>query len=131
VKPKKRAHEEDVAPEEIVLRVVDIQSAERYPWGSGSEGWHLLNRSDLSVIQERVPAGDRERRHFHASARQFFYVLQGRAVLDVDGSRFELGAGQGLEVPPGKPHQFANESAEEVTFLVVSAPHSHGDRTNV
>ena len=80
------------------MRVIDSNSGERYQWGAGSEGWHLLNRADLSIIQERVPPGDRERR---------------------------------LEVPPGAHHQFINESSAPVTFLVVSAPHSHGDRTNV
>src|SRR5262245_28998387 len=114
-----------------LLRVIDIGSGERYQWGAASEGWHLLNRAELSVIQERVPPGDRERRHFHSRARQFFYILEGRAVLEVDDSRFELRAGQALEVPPGARHQFMNESAEAVTFLVVSSPHSHGDRTNV
>jgi mannose-6-phosphate isomerase-like protein (cupin superfamily) len=114
-----------------LTQVVDIHSGEQYQWGTASWGWHLLNRPDLSVIQERVPPGDHERRHFHSVARQFFYVLQGEAVLEVDGSRFALGPGQGLEVPPGARHQFMNESAEAVTFLVVSSPHSHGDRTNV
>jgi len=114
-----------------VTSVVDIHSGEPYRWGGSSQGWHLLNRPDLSVIQERVPPGDRERRHFHATARQFFYVLQGEAVLEVEGSRFELKPGQGLEVAPGAQHQFMNESAAAVTFLVVSSPHAHGDRTNV
>lgn len=112
-------------------RVIDINSGERYQWGTGSEGWHLLNRADLSVIQERVPPGDGERRHFHSSARQFFYILQGEAVLEIDGVRHELNSGQGIEVPPGLPHQFTNESAGAVTFLVVSCPRSHGDRTNI
>jgi mannose-6-phosphate isomerase-like protein (cupin superfamily) len=57
--------------------------------------------------------------------------LQGQAVVEVDGARFELVVGQGLEVPPGARHQFMNESKDAVTFLVVSSPHSHGDRTNV
>ena len=114
-----------------MLRVVDITLRERYQWGSSSEGWHLLNQPELSVIQERVPPGDREHRHFHSKARQFFYILQGQAVLEASGSRFELNAGQGLEIPPGVPHQFMNESQSSVTFLVVSTPHSHGDRTNV
>ena len=113
------------------MRIIDIGSGDRYEWGSGSEGWHWLNRAELSVIQECVPPGDRERRHFHSRARQFFYILQGEAVLEVDRSRFTLRAGQALEVPPGAKHQFMNESAEPVTFLVVSSPHSHGDRTNV
>lgn len=112
-----------------MLQVVDITSGEHYRWGKASEGWHLLNRADLSVIQECVPAGDRERRHLHSVARQFFFILQGQAVLEVDGVRFELVSGQGLEVAPGARHQFVNESAAPVTFLVVSSPHAHGDRT--
>jgi mannose-6-phosphate isomerase-like protein (cupin superfamily) len=110
---------------------VDIRSGERYQWGSASEGWHLLNRPDLSVIQERVPPGDRERRHFHSRARQFFFILEGQAVLEVGGARLEVNVGQGVEVPPGVAHQFMNESQSAVSFLVVSSPHSHGDRTNV
>jgi mannose-6-phosphate isomerase-like protein (cupin superfamily) len=113
------------------MQVVDMNSGERYQWGEGSEGWHLLNRPELSVIQERVPPGDRERRHFHSRARQFFYVLQGVAVIEAGGTRFEIRAGQALEVPPGTHHKFMNDSGEPVTFLVVSSPHSHGDRTNV
>lgn len=111
------------------MRIVDVSSVEGYRWGSASEGWHLLNHPGLSVIQERVPPGDRERRHFHSRARQFFYILEGHAVLDVEGQRFELGPGQGLEVPPETTHQFVNESRESVSFLVISSPHSHGDRT--
>lgn len=117
--------------DEADLRAVDLESARRYRWGAASEGWHLLDRPDLSVIRERVPPGDSERRHFHSRSRQFFYILEGQAVLEASGTRFDLRAGQGLEVPPGVPHQFRNESASAVTFLVVSAPHSHGDRENV
>jgi mannose-6-phosphate isomerase-like protein (cupin superfamily) len=113
------------------MRVVDVNSSERYQWGAGSEGWHLLKHPELSVIQERVPPGDRERRHFHSRARQFFYVLEGEAILEVEGSRFALRSGQGLEVPPGAPHQFMNESSESVNFLLVSSPPSHSDRTNI
>ena len=112
------------------MRIVDINSGEHYRWGTASEGWHLLNRPELSVIQERVPAGDRERRHFHSAARQFFYILEGEAVLEVEGSRFALHSGQGLEVPPRARHQFMNESASAVTFLVVSSPRAHGDRAD-
>lgn len=113
------------------MQVIDISHAAHYRWGSASEGWHLLHRPDMSVIQECVPPGDRERRHVHGKARQFFYVLDGQAVLEVDGARFELRAGQGLEVPPGMPHQFINESDAAVSFLVFSSPHSHGDRTDL
>jgi mannose-6-phosphate isomerase-like protein (cupin superfamily) len=110
------------------MRVVDTTTGRHYRWGSASDGWHLLEGDDLSVIQERVPAGDRERRHYHTRARQFFYLLRGEATLEIDGVRHAFRAGQGLEVPPGVLHQFINDSAADVEMLVISSPRSHGDR---
>ena len=55
-------------------------------------------------------------------------MLEGAAVIELEGRRIALAAGQGLEVPPGAAHQFRNESAADVHFLVVSHPPSHGDR---
>ncbi|HWN86095.1 MAG TPA: cupin domain-containing protein [Vicinamibacterales bacterium] len=113
------------------MRVIDQGSAKHYQWGTASEGWHLLEGADLSVIQERVPPGDREHRHRHVRARQFFYVLAGEATLEIDGAEVALAAGQGVEVPPGTPHQFFNRSAADVEMLVISSPRSHGDRVDL
>ena len=110
---------------------VGIDDAEHYRWGGASDGWHLLKRDDLSVIRERVPPGASEVPHRHARSRQFFYVLDGIAVLEIDGVRHTLGAGHGIQVPPGVAHQFRNESGADVHFLVVSAPKAHGDRENL
>ena len=109
---------------------VSIANAEHYLWGDGCDGWHLLQRSDVSVIQERVPAGAREVMHHHSLARQFFFILDGEGTLLIDGREVTLPRGCGLEVPPGVQHQFCNRSAADVRFLVVSVPPSHGDRIN-
>ncbi|MBI4913047.1 MAG: cupin domain-containing protein [Acidobacteria bacterium] len=108
-----------------------ILTAKRYAWGQGCEGWHLLRAPGLHVIQERVPPGAGERRHFHGSARQFFYVLSGRAVMEVEGQEHLLQMGDCIHVPPGANHQFRNPFGEPVDFLVVSQPSSHGDRTDL
>ena len=110
---------------------VRIDDAEHYRWGEACDGWHLVKLDDLSVIRERVPPGAGETRHRHARARQFFYVLEGNAVIEVEGTRHALGAGEGLHVPPLAAHRFQNESDSDVHFLVVSAPKSHGDRENL
>jgi hypothetical protein len=36
--------------------MISSENAERYKWGEVCDGWHLLQRADVSVIQERVPA---------------------------------------------------------------------------
>jgi len=117
--------------ETIATAPVGIDNAEHYRWGEACDGWHLLKLDGFSVIRERVPPGAAEMRHRHARARQFFYILDGAAVIEIDGTRHALAAGQGLHVPPGAAHQFRNESASDVHFLVVSVPKSHGDRENV
>ena len=107
---------------------VGTGNAGHYRWGQGCDGWHLLAGDDLSVIEERMPPGTAERRHRHAHARQFFYVLEGEVVLETDGTPHRLRRGAGLHVPPGAAHQMRNESGADVRFLVVSSPKSHGDR---
>lgn len=103
-------------------------TAEHYVWGDGCDGWFLVRSAERTVIQERVPPGAAEARHYHTQAWQFFFVLSGEAVLEVDGQIHRLQPQEGVEVPPGTPHQLRNESAHDVHFLVISQPNSHGDR---
>ena len=103
-------------------------SAQHYVWGAGCDGWHLVTNPELSVIQESMPPGTTEVSHFHEKSRQFFFVLKGRATLELNGTVFVLGVQDGLEIAPGLPHQISNQSDEPVEFLVISQPHSHGDR---
>ena len=112
------------------MKPVDRDSAQHYVWGTVCDGWHLLAREDLSVIAERVPPGGHETRHRHHEARQFFYILQGEAVMEIEGALVSLRAGQGLEVAPGAAHQFRNDSNADVHFLVVSMPATRGDRND-
>lgn len=111
--------------------LIDTSTAEHYTWGDVCDGWHLLKSADLSVIQEHVPAGAREIKHFHTKAQQFFYVLSGAASLEFEGHTQQLCAGQGIHIPAGVPHRFANHSQAGVDFLVVSSPSTAGDRTNL
>jgi quercetin dioxygenase-like cupin family protein len=110
--------------------VINYQNSSHYIWGENCDGWHLLNTPALSVIQERVPPGGSEVRHSHQTAQQFFYILSGTAIMEMDGQNYTLQAGDGIHIPPQTPHQFRNESDAEVVFLVISQPHSHGDRIN-
>ncbi len=113
------------------MKPIDRSSAEHYIWGDVCDGWHLVKRTDMSVIAERVPSGAREVRHYHSTSRQFFFILSGCAVIEMNGERVELAEGQGIEVAPSTPHQFMNESPADVHFLIISHPSTRGDRINV
>jgi len=111
--------------------MISIENAEHYIWGGNCDGWHLLKRDDMSLIQERVPAGGAEVMHYHERARQFFYVLEGEGRMVLEAQEIILQKGQGLEISPMIKHQFKNESQADVDFLVISIPSTRGDRINL
>lgn len=110
------------------MEKVSRENTLHYTWKEVCDGWHLVQRNDLSVIVERMPPQTAEDMHYHKTSRQFFYLLSGQAVMRFAGREELLNAGEGIEVAPGEAHQMANVSGEDAEFLVVSTPKSHGDR---
>ena len=111
--------------------VISIENAIHYIWGEVCDGWHLLKRDDMSVIQEKAPAGGAEVMHYHNSARQFFYILEGEGSMTFEDHEVILKKGQGIEILSQVKHQFKNQSNTDVHFLVISVPSTRGDRINV
>lgn len=107
---------------------VSKDTAEHYVWGEVCDGWHLVRSAALTVIEERMPPGSEEQRHWHQRAQQYFYVLEGELTMQFDERAVALTPGQGIEIAPGVPHQAKNVSGADVGFLVISQPPSHGDR---
>jgi mannose-6-phosphate isomerase-like protein (cupin superfamily) len=106
-------------------------TATHYSWGDRCDGWHLLAEPGVSVIEERMPPGATEARHYHQRAAQLFYVLSGVATFTLDGEVHRVGARQGLSIPAGVVHVVANDGESPLEFVVVSVPPSHGDRVPV
>lgn len=108
--------------------MIEKASAPHYVWGQNCDGWRLVDTPGLTVIQERMPPGTQEVRHFHQKARQFFYIIAGTATLELNGQTESLKPGQGLEIAPEAPHQIMNTGPNDLEFLVISQPTTTGDR---
>ena len=113
------------------MRKISTQNAEHSVWGDGCDGWHLLKDPNLHVIRESVPPGKSEKRHVHTRAQQFFFIIAGQAVMELEGREYALAAGEGIHIPAGQPHQFKNPYAQAVEFLVISNPTTRGDRNDL
>lgn len=113
------------------MKIVNTENSEHYNWGDNSDGWHLLKSDSLSVIEESVAPNGKEQRHYHKEAQQFFYVLSGIASIEISGKLYEVRSGNGIQVLASEPHQLMNNGLENLRFLVISQPNSHGDRVNV
>ena len=115
------------------MRVASNHNAEHYTWPSAisehlCDGWHLHRSATLSIIEERMPPNTAEQRHVHQRATQFFYVLAGELILELDGEEHCLPPSTSLTVPAQMPHQVFNRGREDARFLVISQPPSYGDR---
>lgn len=111
--------------------MISKENAEHYVWGDNCDGWYLVNRQDMLVIHEKMPAGTYEKRHYHSVSRQFFFVVTGVLTMELEGKKYEIGALQGIEIPSESKHQARNDTESPVEFIVISHPTTRGDRTDL
>ncbi|GAB5472845.1 MAG: hypothetical protein Mars2KO_09440 [Maribacter sp.] len=106
------------------------ENSEQYKWGTNCRGWHLVQSENLSVIEELMPAHTSEEKHYHNFSQQFFYVLNGSAIFELEKEIVEVKKGEGIHIYPQIAHQIKNEESTELEFIVISQPTTRGDRIN-
>jgi mannose-6-phosphate isomerase-like protein (cupin superfamily) len=83
------------------------------------------------VKLEKMPAHTSEEKHFHKHSQQFFFILKGEAVFEMQQERISVKSGQGLYIEAAKEHRILNEANEDLEFILTSQPSTVNDRINV
>lgn len=97
----------------------------------GSTIRSLLDRANApvenqSLAEATIPAGGETERHYHRVSEEFYYLLEGRGKMEIDGEIREVGPGDAILIPPGAWHQVT--AIEPLRFLCCCAPpYSHED----
>lgn len=112
-------------------KIIDKQVTEHYVWGNNCDSWILADTNGLSVKQESMPSGAKEKLHFHSYAQQFFFILKGSATFYLEHRKLIANEQQGLLIQPKTKHFIANETNERLDFIVVSQPTTNNDRTTI
>ena len=112
-------------------RIIDKETAPGYTWGDNCNSFNLVNTETLSVKQESMPPQTKEVLHLHKHAQQFFYILKGTATFYCNGEKEMVNAQQGILIALQEQHFIANESMEQLEFLVISQPATDMDRVNI
>lgn len=120
-----------IAAEQESLAAVTKHNAPHFTWRDRCDGWTLVSRPTLHILQERMPPNTYELRHRHQSTAQFYYVLEGEATVNVNTRSFTIGNGEGVAIPPGSEHQMRNDSRADLEFLVMSSQPPRDDRFDV
>ncbi|MBN9055160.1 cupin domain-containing protein [Shinella sp. NM-101] len=98
--------------------------------GFKAQKWDILGQiyTPLHVTQTSFaihavfPAGTFVPRHIHDTQDEFFHMLEGTMVFELDGKEITAGPGTHLTMPMGVPHAIYNRSDRDVTALVVVSP---------
>ena len=74
----------------------------------------------LAVTEFLVPRGPASPLHVQPHEEETFYVLEGEALLHLDGSERSLSAGGFVSVPAGVPHAYLVTSEVTRTLILVT-----------
>jgi uncharacterized cupin superfamily protein len=111
-----------------LIRAAHIKEKEAefsHPWNSKSLliGTHMskiggLQRAGVSLV--RIPPGHESFvYHSHQREEEWVYILSGRAMAEIDGSQYQMGAGDFVAFPvPSVAHHMRNPFDEDVVYLM-------------
>ncbi len=111
--------------------VSQAQPLANYGWGKAAQAWNLVDEESLSIKLELMPAGEEETLHFHSRAQQFFFILKGAAIFEIEGVQTQMKEQQGIHIRPKQRHRIMNRSSGDLQFILCSQPSTSEDRINL
>lgn len=94
---------------EILTRPPDIINQ------CGEEIWTGVG-SNLAMV--RLQPGTRSERHYHVVTKEWYFILMGHPVMELDSETLYLHKGVMVTIIPGQIHQIFNRTQKDVLFLV-------------
>jgi mannose-6-phosphate isomerase-like protein (cupin superfamily) len=99
----------------------------------GSTIRSILDRTNApvemqSLAEATVPAGTATQRHYHKVSEEFYFILEGHGLMDIDGETRNVGPGDAILIPRTAWHQITADSNSTLRFLCCCAPpYAHED----
>ena len=113
------------------MTVLQLAAQAPFTTKDGSTIRSILDRTNApvknqSLAEARVPGGSATQRHYHRHAEEFYFILEGRGTMEIDGQSRGVGPGDAILIPPGVWHTITAE--DSLRFLCCCAPpYSHED----
>jgi len=115
-------------------RAMEIRHRDAQPPFTTKDGSSIRSLLDLSnapvarqsLAEATLPAGAATERHYHQFSEEFYYLLEGCGVMEINGEQREVGPGDAILIPAGAWHQIL--AHEPLQFLCCCAPpYAHED----
>jgi mannose-6-phosphate isomerase-like protein (cupin superfamily) len=113
------------------MTVLNLSAQTPFVTKDGSQIRSILDRTNApvkkqSLAEASVPAGGATQRHYHKLSEEFYFILEGRGQMEMDGETRAVGPGDAILIPAGAWHSITAEAP--LRFLCCCAPpYSHED----
>lgn len=113
------------------MHVQNLAAQKAFTTKDGSTIRSILDRTNApvqkqSLAEATVTAGQTSQRHYHRLAEEFYFILEGRGTMEIEGTTREVGPGDAIVIPAGAWHTIA--AHEPLRFLCCCAPpYAHED----
>ena len=113
------------------MTVLNIATQVPFTTKDGSTIRSILDRTNApvknqSLAEATIPAGCAIHRHHHRLSEEFYFILEGRGSMEMDGELRDVTPGDAILIPPGAWHTIT--ARETLRFLCCCAPpYSHED----
>lgn len=77
---------------------------------------------DMFIVENKFQEKGGPARHIHPHQDEWFYVVDGEFVFEIDKERFNLRTGDSLFAPRGIPHVWAHIGEGQGRLLIVFTP---------
>jgi len=113
------------------MTILNIASNAPFITKDGSTIRSILDRANApvqnqSLAEATVPAGTSTQRHCHRLSEEFYFILEGRGTMEINGDTRAVAPGDAILIPSGAWHTIT--ASEKLRFLCCCAPpYSHDD----
>jgi mannose-6-phosphate isomerase len=95
-------------------------ATEERPWGT----FTVLDEDEPCKVKRIVVRpGKRLSYQRHSRRSEHWFIVQGRGVVVLDGTRTEVAAGGAVDIPAGCSHRIENPTSDDIVSVEVQ----HGD----
>lgn len=113
------------------MTINPLSAQKSFTTRDGSTIRSLLDRTNApvemqSLAEAALPAGCATQRHHHRQSEEFYFILEGRGLMEINGETRAVTAGDAILIPRHAWHQIT--AHEALRFLCCCAPpYSHDD----
>jgi quercetin dioxygenase-like cupin family protein len=109
------------------IRHTNRDAVQPFETKDGSTIRELMHATNQSLAEATLAPGQGTHRHHHAASEELYSMLDGGAVVEIDGDERLIGPGDTVLIPPGARHRIVAGPDGARFLCCCSPPYSHDD----